>query len=643
MTEAINNHTSGRLDEAERLYKQVLAIDSQVPDAVHLLGLIALARGNPKKAAKTIQRAIKMRGDFPAYHGNLALTYLNLRRFKEAAKAAERALKLDPHDSGFHCSLGSALDGLGKLAEAESAFCRVLEIDPVNGAALNNLGTIYLRSGDFDRSVDLFGRYLAREPGDPAVLSQRAGAFIKLSRLDDAERDLEAALRLAPDSVIGLKTRAKLNIAREAWPAARADLETVLQSAPDDAQALADLATMASKLGDNALAVALNKKAIALDPNLADAHCNLGITLSELGDLDAAETSLRTALNLQPGHVSAIFALGTGRAALDKNFLVKAEEMSASGDLDNEQSTKLKFALAHQYQKRGDYGQAFQMAAAANDLRKLKLEYANQGFSPDRHETYFERIKSVFSAELFAHRKINFEPPAQPIFILGMPRSGTTLVEQIVAAHSGIETAGELDLIEDLCGSMRDFPGAVANLQDQSLVQLAKTYLAGTTARCPDASQVIDKMPFNYMFLGFIYLLFPGARIIHCRRNLLDIGVSCFFQGFEKPHAWSSDLAHLGYYLKSYRSLMDHWSRVLPDVALEVDYEDLASDPENIGRQIMNYVGVDWDPRSLLFHERGSNVTTASKWQVREPVYTRSIGRWRHFENQLKPMIDAIE
>lgn len=158
MNEALNSHTSGRLDDAERLYKQALAIDSQISDAVHLLGVIALARGDARKAAKTIQRAIKMRGDYPAYHGNLAVTYLNLGKFKEAAKSAHKAIKLDPVDSSFHCSLGSALDGLGKLPEAEVAFCRALEIDPANGAALNNLGTICMRGGDFGRSVDLFTR-----------------------------------------------------------------------------------------------------------------------------------------------------------------------------------------------------------------------------------------------------------------------------------------------------------------------------------------------------------------------------------------------------------------------------------------------------------------------------------------------------
>jgi hypothetical protein len=278
--------------------------------------------------------------------------------------------------------------------------------------------------------------------------------------------------------------------------------------------------------------------------------------------------------------------------------------MSASGDLDDEQSAILKFALAHQYQKRGDYARAFQMAAAANSRRKRSLEDANEGFSPDRHRAYLERIKTVFSAEFFAIRKINSDPPAQPIFILGMPRSGTTLVEQIVAGHLAIETAGELDLIEDLCRAMGDFPGAVTNLQDQSLVQMATSYLAGAAERCPDASQVIDKMPFNYVFLGFIHLLFPGARVIHCRRNLLDTGVSCFFQGFEKPHAWSTDLSHLGMYLKSYEALMDHWKRVLPGAVLEVDYEKLVADPEGTGRQIMDYIGVDWDPGALRFHER---------------------------------------
>jgi len=329
MNEAISSHTSGRLDEAERLYKQVLAIDSQVSDAVHLLGVIALTRGDGRKAAKTIQRAIKMRGDFPAYHGNLALTYLTLNKFKEAAKAADRALKLDPHDSGFHSSLGSALDGLGKLAEAESAFCRALENDPANGAALNNLGIICLRNGEFERSVDLFGRYIGQEPNDPAVLSQRAGAFIELSRLDEAERDLEAAFRLDPDLIIGLKTRAKLNIARHAWPAARADLEAVLLKTADDAQTMADLATMATKLDNSTLAVELYRNAISLDPSAANTHCNLGITLSELGDLDGAEASLRTALDLQPGHVGAIYSLGTGRALLDIDILDQAEEMSA--------------------------------------------------------------------------------------------------------------------------------------------------------------------------------------------------------------------------------------------------------------------------------------------------------------------------
>jgi len=251
-----------------------------------------------------------------------------------------------------------------------------------------------------------------------------------------------------------------------------------------------------------------------------------------------------------------------------------------------------------------------------------------------------------FQPIFFAARQDFGDRSAQPVFIIGLPRSGTTLVERIAMSHSQVASVGEVDDIENLSHDFSDgddFPKNVRNLtQDQSM-DMARSYLRLLQEKSDRSLYVINKLPQNFFFAGLIHLLFPRAKIIHSVRDVRDSGLSCYFQNFEQPHPWSCDLAHLGHYINAYQDLIEHWRAVLPVPMLDVVYEDLVADLESHSRAIIDFLDLDWEPECLDFHTYKGAVKTASKWQVRKPVHNRSVGRWRDVEAQLAPMLDILK
>jgi len=425
------------------------------------------------------------------------------------------------------------------------------------------------------------------------------------------------------------------------------------------------------------------RRALELKPDFVEARSNLGGTLHEQGHFLEAETGYRQALEINPECSEALFGLGRLRMengqmeeaqglflrALkakpdnlaarfylahvkkvetgDANFAALVEYCEAAQNnripLLGKNAISLHFALGKCYDDSGDYEKAFFHFSEGCKLKRTTFDY-----SPDQVERQFSGIMRIFDQATIDRLRGAGNPSHLPIFILGMPRSGTTLIEQIIASHPEVHGAGELpDLLaiaqRDNAGTRAAFPDNLGLLDQVTLTARGVEYVAGLQQRAPEARHITDKMPANFLAIGLIHLMLPNAKIIHVNRNPVDTCLSCFTQLFTRNQEFTYDLAELGRYYIDYSRLMKHWRNVLPKGAfLDVQYEDIVADQETQARRIIKHCGLEWNDVCLEFHKSKRSVQTASVTQVRQPIYKSSMERWRHYEKFLAPLLDAL-
>lgn len=430
------------------------------------------------------------------------------------------------------------------------------------------------------------------------------------------------------------------------------------------------LAERALAQGDFHAAVGAYRRMVKADPGMFAAWANLGAACLQLDDVESARKAFEKAHRLQPDSIDVLNNLATMHAragnrdkavatyrqvlelqpdnaetwldlAQVKRFSTGDPDIDAMAaleprlGLESEQAMFLAFAMGKALEDAGEYGSAFTHYAAANRLKRAAVD-----FDIAAEAEGFTRLKSVFEGNLFARNMMSGVRSARPIFIVGMPRSGTTLVEQILASHEQVYGAGELTALRHVAVD-GGFPESIVNLTGPDFEALANAYLGALPAPAT-AERVTDKMPANFQLVGMIQLMFPGAPIIHCRRSPLDTCLSCFALHFPQGQAFSYALDDLGRYYRLYDDLMAHWHAVLPGRILDVHYENVIDDPENQVRRVLEYCRLPWQDTCLDFHNTSRTVATASAAQVREPLYRRSLARWRHFEAELSPLRNAL-
>jgi len=445
-----------------------------------------------------------------------------------------------------------------------------------------------------------------------ADLLERGGALARSGRLEEALEAHREAVRLEPSRVEALV-------------------------------ALGDTALMLARIDE---ARAVFARAVELDPSAARAHHGLGRVLAGTGDLAAAADRHRTAFELDPTLGGAALGLARARrfASDDDEDIALLERALERGELSGSARADLHFALGKALDDCGRFDAAFAHYREGN-----RLVTAEERFPRERLREGVTKLIGTFSRAFFAARAGAGVSDETPVFVVGMPRSGTTLVEQILAGHPEAHGAGELGAIDALARGVAARAGARVRYPQSALLldgpmarELAGEYLAALRALAPGARRVVDKMPANFFHLGFIATLFPRATIVHCRRAALDLCLSIYFQQFERGHAWAYDLADIAYFCREYRRLMRHWRSALPIPIHDVWYEGLVRDPERGARALLAAAGLGWDPRCLEFHRAGRPVLSASGAQVREPPHTRSVRRWRHYEAHLGDFPSAL-
>ena len=568
---AIRRHQNGELEQAEALYREVLQLEPNNADALHLLGVIANQRGQNEIAVDLIEKAIKVNQAVPFYHYNAGNAYSALNKFEEAVACYQRALLLNPDYYEALNNLGNALKGQGKLEEAITCYQRVLSLNPDYYEAFNNLGNALKDQGKLEEAM---------------ACHQRA---------------------------IALK--------------------------PDFYKAHTNLGVVLHDQGKMEEAIACYQHALTLNPDYYEALINLGNALREQGKFKEAMASYRKAISVNENYTEVYLYLTECRkfTEADNEFIETLREMVEREDIKDEDSANLRFALGKVYDDLGRFGEAFSNYHEANRIENKKCK-----FDREKHYVHISRLIETFTPEFFGQRR-NFGSDADlPIMVLGMPRSGTTLVEQIVASHPHVHGAGELEFWNDTERKRRCTLYNISAMKGDIAASIAVEYIDYLRSFSKTARHITDKMPNNYQHIWLIHLVFPKVRIIHVQRNPVDTCLSIYFQKF-RNHPYSYDLDNLVFYYKQYRRLMSHWRNVLPsEVFHEVNYEDLIKDQENVIRELIRFCRLPWDEKCLRFNLTERPVKTASKWQVRQPIYKNSMARWKNYEPFLGPLSELL-
>lgn len=522
-----------------------------------------------------------------------------------------------PSPSRTHATLEQARTLLanGDLRGAEFCFQQILREDSRNVLALNGMGNLAVLARRYDIAVDFHRRAVKAAPKDPGLLNDLANSLILAGDPQSALPQLRKALDRSPRLYPAL-----LNLVR-----AHRDLD-------ETEHALAILDKVA----------AMGRSEGAIEP--ADLDLERALTLARIGRFADAMALFRAVLKVRPTDPSAMDGIATSHRATEAdNDLATIEAALAIPG-----STSLQRAVAHRaagkiLEDLGRFDDAFLHFRQANEVSAIP-------FDMREHSDFVAGSMRLFTPKFFAERAGFGDPSEQPVFIVGLPRSGTTLLEQILASHPDVIGVGELPEIERTLreavpqpwGSESFFSG-LRNLSQKAVRSQAKRYLATLTRRGKGRVRVVDKMPHNFLVLGWIALLFPKARVIHCNRDPMDVCVSLYCHHFSDAHSYSNDLRTLGQYYRSYELLMQHWADVLPLTMLEVRYEEVVRDLDQAARRMIAYLGLEWDDSCLEFYRTQRVVRTPSQWQVRQPIYNSSVERWRRYERHLRPLVESLQ
>jgi len=599
-------------------------------------------------------------------------------KLNEAGKILTQLCNNNPSDISAWLLLASVY-GRSKHYQGVAGCCdKVLAIDPGNTTALNYIGNIYTATNQADKAIGCYSQALKSNPKDINALNNLAILFYKQDRVDDAIALFRQIIELNPEHFEALTNLAKICTDHGYYTMAEKYCIRLNELRPNNLELLFQLgrcytnvrkidesrntlikcleltdkpADIYFVLADNELhsnqadhlekAAEYLSSALKADPNYVMASTAEAIIWYRQGHMSKAHKRLKELIN--DGHLN--MSIITTYASLchrfnDCDYVVQQGEMllNKTANLASNQRKPLHFSLGRVLDKNKQYKQAFKHYQQANDLEIVthRAEYES---------TYTDNIIKAYSTDALKHLKTATLESKTPVFIIGMPRSGTTLVEQILASHSDIHGAGELKeigLIEESFipekFGYKELHSYAKKLTVEQLNIIAQHYLDKLATFSTTASRITDKMPQNYLFLGFIAQLFPQAKIVHCKRHPLDTILSIYFQDFSKTHNYSFNLENIAHYYLQYQRIMQHWKNTLSIPILEVPYINMVNDFEKTCRELIDFTGLEWEEQCLHFHETERTVATASFDQVRSPIYKSSLNRWKHYEEFLEPL-----
>jgi tetratricopeptide (TPR) repeat protein len=619
--QALSRHQAGDLEGADRLYRAALAAEPGRPEIQRYLGLLEQERGRFPEAKQLLTAALQAQPDDPQAWARLGAVLSVLGTPEPAVAAYGRAVEQDPRLVEAWNGRGNALMRLGRREAALESYDRALDLEPAHVPALANRGVALRDLGRAEEALDSYARALKQRPGHVFSHNNRGVALMDLSRPAEALAEFERAVELKPDYADAWNNRGK---------------------------ALAEAFDPLEGEGRASEALESFDRAVRLNPGHAEAMDNKGVVLVELGRAEEAAAAFEQAIRIAPRAVRYYYHLTQARRLQPSEPHLAAMRAlhRESGRLSLQDRIELDFALGDALDGLGDPAAAFECFSEGNRLRRTQIDYDEAAALKE-----LEAIERTFTAGRLAPVEGRGDPSALPVFVVGMPRSGTTLVEQILASRPGVHAAGEtLAFPEAVAVQIAEaerpvsFPAGLGRMSGRALRELGTRYVSRLAGAAPEAARVIDKRPANFRFLGLIHLALRNARIVVIRRDPRDTCLSCFTRLFGAGAPWSFDLGELGRYHRAFDRLMEHWLEVLPaETLLEVRYEELVADPEPGIARILGHVGLEAPGEPLDFFRTERRIRTASALQARQPLHASSVGRWRRYEPFLGPLLKALE
>lgn len=630
---------------AERICRQALNDFPRDANLLCLLGAALIKQEKAKEAEHTLSRATRIFSDFSRAHEGLAEALILQGKLPEALESLERAAKLEPGSGSIRMKKARVLIGLGRDDEANKAFEASFKLTAHREDLVRGLGL--QRMGSLKEAEKIYREVLLKDPGNVDALRLLAGVAMRAKQWGDAEMMLEKALDIAPDFFQGWMD---LGLARQEQDKTDVALQALARAAqlePNRPSAYAAAGTTNAMAGRHDAAITDFEKAIERDPKNAVALSGLGHVLKTIGRQEEAIERYRACVRHNPWHGESWWSLANLKTfRFEPHEIDVMLEQLQNEALHDEMRANFEFALGKAFEDARDYDSAFEHYARGNDNRRQRETY-DPVQTADLHDEFI----STFTKELLERRSDGGHPSDAPIFIVGLPRSGSTLIEQILASHPEVEGTHELPELGRVARSIgvkRDdnevYPSVVSELSGEELRALGAKYLSMTEKhRESGLSRFTDKMPNNFVHVGFLNLILPNARIINARRHPLDSCLGSFKQLFARGQPFTYDQFELAEFYLQYQRLMDHWNGVLPGKVLEVQYEAVVDDLETEVRRILEYCDLPWNDACLRFFETDRAVKTASSEQVRTPIYSSSKHLWRNYERHLEPMIEVLE
>ena len=598
-------------DEARSAFQKVLKLKPDLPQALYGMGMAMGAIDKDKEASDFLSRAYSLQPDSLDIRNNLITALIKSDNFTKVI-ALIKSIPGFKKDSKLLKNYGIALVGAGQLGEAEEILLESRVAEPQDQDITYNLARLYQDQTQYEKALEYF-ELLDNKNEDVKILSHMGAVLDSLGRFDEAEAVLQKALKLNDKDV------------------------TVLNH-------LGNALTGGNKSQD---AEEFYRKAIALQNDSAMSHNNLGFALAARGRTDEAVEEYTNAIKSKPNYGESYRNLVTIKKISNKDDalikqMIEQIEIESIQDADKVQ---FGFALGKALDDSGDYDLAFKYYKIANDLIAK-----SRPFNVESFEKHVDNLIEVYDKSFFdANKSIAGSSSKTPIFVVGMSRSGTTLAEKIIASHPLVQGAGELGKLFEVIKTYEkkselDYPFAIQNPNMDWLNETANDYVDYINKYIQDeqARHVVDKMPYNFAHLGFIALALPHAKIIHCRRDPIDTCLSNYFQYFPRGISCLYDLDQLTRYYQQYLRLMAHWQKVLPIKVYDLQYEELIESQEKITRELIHFLDLEWDDACLQSHKSTSSVRTASIWQVRQPIYKKSVQRWRNYEKHIGVLTRAF-
>lgn len=540
-----------------------------------------------------------------------------------------------------------ARHGAGDFAGAAELYRQVVQAQPGHAQATALLALACHQGGNFAEAERWYRQAARLRPEDADLRFKFGLALMSLGRANDAAEQFREASRLRPDLPEVWNNLGNIHFLKGQFAEAINCYREAVRLHPEYAEACLNLGNALRQNDEPAEGLVWYRQAVRLKPNYLKALNNLGAALLEMGEVEEARGHYRAYLQQRPGNAQVLCTLAAN--GLYEDCDPKPEQLRAwlaDPQLPPTERGQLHTALGFLLDRAGEHDEAFRHIGEGNRIRREQARQDGLVFDAADHRRLIDRIMCTFTPEYFERvRELGLETEA-PLFIVGMPRSGSSLVEQILSHHPDVQGAGELREIPRLVESLprlvgAPYPECVPQLQPDAVRQAAETYTGRLQHLVGRSPRITDKLLENFLHLGLIATLFPRARVIHCSRDPLDVAVSCYFQIF-RGLVYTRDLCDFGAYYKEYERLMDHWRRTRPLPMLDVVYEDLVADVEGVSRRLVDFCGLKWDDRCLRFYENPRVVRTVSKLQVRRPVYQTSIGRWRRYASHLAPLREGL-